>query len=128
MLRAYAVVLVVIHAALMINARPERRQLEHRKLFWAETEEDAIPDEYIVAFDADTNEPEIRSLIQTKLRGTKILKEYHSALHAVAVKRISIPMMRLLLSDPRVVYIEEVRPFTDLLHLTNHYESESTIS
>lgn len=92
--------------------RGRRKLFQHRKLQWA-ADEDAIPDQYIIVFsprsNPDTDDKLIRTWLNNRLSGARVLDRFRMSLNAVVVKRISFPVLRLILQDSNVLYVEEVR-------------------
>ena len=88
-----------------------RRKLEHRKLQYA-PDEFAIPDQYIVVFEDNDTEDQIDGLLRGWLRnaltGSRVKDQFRSALKAVVINRVSINVLRLILSSKRVKLVEEV--------------------
>ena len=88
-----------------------RKLLQHRKLYYA-PDDDAIPDQYLVVFKDGDSEEEINAMLNkwlgNALVGAKVVHQYYNAFRAVTISRISINVLRLMLSDSRVLFIEEV--------------------
>jgi hypothetical protein len=93
-----------------------RKLLQHRKLQWA-ADEYAIPDQYIIVFEDNDTEEEVKGLIKTwltrALTGSKVLYRFQDALKAVVIKRLSVNILSLILSDTRIKYVEEVSKIRD---------------
>jgi hypothetical protein len=99
------------------GSKPKRRKLlQHRKLQWAK-DEYAIADQYIVVFEKKDTEDEDKKLIKTwltkALTGSTVIYRYQTALKAVVIKRLSLNILTLILSDTHVLYVEEVRRIMD---------------
>lgn len=87
-----------------------RRRLQHRKLESA-PDEWVVPGQYIIVFEPNETEEEMDGLLKGWLRnafGARVQHRFHSALNGVVVRRLSINILRLILSDKRVLYVEEV--------------------
>lgn len=91
------------------NRLQRRRKLLHRKLEWA-PDHVAIADQYIVVFSDETTKEDVDSMVN-KWRaggGPRMTHRYDSALNAVVLKRVSHNLLRRILNEDRVAYIDEV--------------------
>lgn len=91
---------------------PRRRELfQHRKMEWA-PEESAISDEYIIVFDETNSADDVDGLLKgwmkTLLSTAKIVNEYNGiTMKTVVVKRVSLPILKLILNSNMVKYVEQ---------------------
>lgn len=94
------------------NFQNRRHLLQHRKLRWAE-DDVAIPDQFIVVFTPETTKEQVNRIVKkwwlnNGFIGTRLLQRYESSINGISIKRVSINILRLLLQNDHVMYIEEV--------------------
>lgn len=94
------------------SAHSRRRKLQHRKLRWA-PDDAAIADQYIVVFSSTLNKEEVDRVVNgwmaTAMVGAKLLHTYDAVLNGIVIQRVSMNVLKLIMQDSRVLYVEEVR-------------------
>ena len=95
------------------SPRRRRRQLfQHRKMQWASEEEEHIEGQYIIVFNPETSDDAIDSLqrgwLNSSNTGAKIKFQFNDALKAIVVSRLSANILKVIIGDDRILWIEEV--------------------